>query len=308
MKYILSSIFLSLVLLSSCEKSITINLPEEPKKLVINSIVLQGGLIYAHLTRSLSNAESGKNADVSVAGAQAVLYKDGQVVDTLKDEGFGLYTSDVDAEAGHRYRLVVTHRDYPTLEAETDAPVPVAIKDWSVVHYARSSPNSGDQDILKMRFDDPGTANDHYIMQILNANESLYEDLDFYSWGDCLQITDPSFESPYSAEFPGEEVCFPSHSLFFKDALFNGKEKELSMYVSSYQLNPYWPWQGTDTTYAQVRMYHVTPEFYQFVKTFRASQNASDNPFAEPFNIVSTVKGGYGVFSILSVESFEVKE
>ena len=294
--------------MSGCEKNVTVNLPEGSKKLVLNSVVFSGETIHANLTRSLSNAESGKSIDASVTGAQMILYKDGQAVDTLSDEGYGLYMSETEAEAGHQYRMVVTHPAYPTIDAESEAPAVVPISSFSIVPNARSGQNSGDLDLLRVRFNDPAAAGDHYIMQIFGSSDYNKDGSDFYSWGDCITVSDPSFETPYGADLPGDEACYPSRSLFIKDAMFNGREKEASMYVSSYTMNPYWDWQGTDTTYPFVNLCHVTPQFYQFVKSFRGAQNASDNPFAEPFNVVSNVKGGYGVFSIVSVERVEVRK
>jgi hypothetical protein len=305
MRFIIPILFLSL-LLASCEKSVTINLPEQPKKLVLNAVVHEGDSIRGYLTRSLSNAESGKNINPSVQGAQALLYKDGVLVDTLSNTGFGEYESKIKAEAGHHYRLVISHPDYPTMDAETDAPAHVPIISWEAKIYGPANPKYGENDFLKIIFNDPSTTDDRYIFQIL-APYDEQDGFDFYTWGSCLEIKDPSVESPYTAEFPGEDVCYPSRSVFLKDALFNGKKKELSMYLPNSFTYSYLDPQTGDTLFSVVRLFHVTPEFYQFVKSYRGSQDASDNPFAEPFNVMWTVKGGYGVFTILSEERFELE-
>jgi hypothetical protein len=103
----------------------------------------------------------------------------------------------------------------------------------------------------------------------------------------------------------------PSRSLLLRDQQFDGQEKELRIYGSSYTLQPYVYGNGgsvPDTAYPLVRMYHVTEDFYRFVKSFRSAMDASGNPFAEPFNVVSNVSGGYGVFAIVSEEGFELRD
>lgn len=308
MKSLIPFLLLGLVLTSGCEKSITINLPEQPKKLVVNAVVLRGEPVHLILTRSLSNAESGKSVDASVAGASVLLYRDGVLVDTLEPYSPGAYYSTIEAEHGHRYRLVISHASYASVEAETAAPDAVPILGLDRTRSARNNPNYGTQDLLRVRFKDPAASGDHYILQILPGYWQMNEPLDFYGWDNCIGVSDPSFESPYGNELPGEESCLPSRSLLLRDIHFNGQEKELRMYASSSSLEPGVQWQSTDTSYASVRMYHVTPEFYNFVKSYRSAQDASGNPFAEPFNVTTNVKGGYGVFAIVSEEMFEVRD
>ncbi len=310
MKSLIPVLFIALMLASGCEKSITINLPEQPRKLVLNAVMLRGETIHASLTRTLSNAESGKGVNVSVAGAQVLLYRDGQLADTLKMTSPGEYQSQTAAVPGHRYKLVVSHPSYAAIEAETDSPEAVPILEWQHTPLVRSNPDKGDQDLLRIRFRDPAASGDYYIIQVLDANSSISGNgppLDFYSWDYCISPSDPSLESPYTSEFPGEDACLPSRSMFLRDILFNGQEKDLRLYVPSNMLIPYYIMPGSDTAYATLRLYHVTPDFYRFVKSYRSADDVSGNPFAEPFNVASNVRGGYGVFAILSEDKFEVR-
>ncbi len=184
------------VVLASCEKTIPVNIPSPPAKLVLNAVVMRGDSIRAQLTRSFSNAESGNNINPTVIGATVVLYRDGVIADTLEPMGDGMYQSGTLAEAGHRYKLSVTHPAYPAIEAESAAPDAVPIQSWDITQNARTNPDNGDQDLLRIRFRDPAGAGDHYILQVLGGYYAMIEELDFYDWGDCMNITDPSFESP----------------------------------------------------------------------------------------------------------------
>jgi hypothetical protein len=308
MKKLIPFLLAATILAGGCEKSIKINLPDQARKIVVNSVMRLGEPIHASLTRTLSNAESSKGNFFQVTGAQILLYRDGQEVGRLDSVDVGVYASPVPAEPGHRYKLVISHPQYATTEAEADAPEPVPIISVRRDAMVRDNPDKGTEDLLNIRFRDPAAAGDHYILQVIGSGERDNLPLDFYSWRSCINATDPSIESPYASSLPGDEECFPSLALFVRDVQFNGQEKELRMYGSSYNLQPNPGWEpGMDSSYAAVRMYHVTPEFYRFVKSYRGAEDASGNPFAEPFNVSTNVKNGYGVFAILAEEEVELR-
>lgn len=48
---------------------------------------------------------------------------------------------------------------------------------------------------------------------------------------------------------------------------------------------------------AEVTLYTISKEYYNFINTVRSAQSSNGNPFAPPGVIESTVKGGLGVFT-----------
>lgn len=54
-----------------------------------------------------------------------------------------------------------------------------------------------------------------------------------------------------------------------------------------------------DTAYAM--LYHITPEYYQFLNTSNGATSALGNPFAASGEIVSNISGGIGVFTALTL-------
>lgn len=54
-----------------------------------------------------------------------------------------------------------------------------------------------------------------------------------------------------------------------------------------------------DTVYAT--LYHITPEYYQFLNTSNGASSALGNPFAASGEIVSNISGGIGVFTALTI-------
>lgn len=51
-----------------------------------------------------------------------------------------------------------------------------------------------------------------------------------------------------------------------------------------------------------ITLYHISPEYYDFLSSMSDAQNANGNPFAQPAPLKSTVEGGVGVFTTLSYD------
>jgi hypothetical protein len=51
-----------------------------------------------------------------------------------------------------------------------------------------------------------------------------------------------------------------------------------------------------------ITLYHISPEYHQFLQSENDAQNANGNPFAQPAPLKSTVTGGVGVFATLSYD------
>jgi hypothetical protein len=48
-----------------------------------------------------------------------------------------------------------------------------------------------------------------------------------------------------------------------------------------------------------VSLYHLEKPYYDFFNSVEAARDANGNPFAQPASVISTVQGGYGVFTNL---------
>ncbi|WP_410963591.1 DUF4249 family protein, partial [Salmonella sp. SAL4455] len=51
---------------------------------------------------------------------------------------------------------------------------------------------------------------------------------------------------------------------------------------------------------AYVNVLRITEDYFKFVKSYSVYYNSSDNPFAEPSNVYTNVKNGYGIFALLT--------
>ena len=109
-------------------------------------------------------------------------------------------------------------------------------------------------------FNDPATPDDSYRLQ--------------------LHKGDPAKNSFYSK---------PEIDMTVQDRLLNGQRFVLG---TSYRFHE------NDTVTAT--LYHIDEAFYRYRRSLNDARNANGNPFAQPSAIYSTVKGGLGVFTVLS--------
>lgn len=47
--------------------------------------------------------------------------------------------------------------------------------------------------------------------------------------------------------------------------------------------------------------------YFRYLKSYEYLQYNDDNPFAEPANVYSNVKNGYGVFALVHAATYEVR-
>jgi hypothetical protein len=75
---------------------------------------------------------------------------------------------------------------------------------------------------------------------------------------------------------------------FFQDYLFNGQTFGLSTGRKFHK---------GDT--CDITLYHIDNDYFTFLNTSRDADNANGNPFASPAAIISNIKGGVGIFTVL---------
>jgi hypothetical protein len=293
----------------SCEKTIKVELPGEPSRLVMTAIVQIGTPIRLDLSRTRNLKETSAHAATRVDGATVVLYVDGKAADTLKGpsaDQVTSYTSFINAVPGKTYRLTVHAAGYDDIEATAAAPAVVPIRDVELKPNVQVGKEGNSLDALTISFKDPAAENDHYIVLLASAYESITE-TDFYSWRNCVFTTDPSVDNANASDDPfGDGACISSNNILVQDELFNGTEKKLTVYVYATTLDPQQDWQG-GMIYAHAYLLHVSEDFYKYLRSYRQVLNSSGNPFAEPSNVVSNVKGGYGIFAIINGDIAQVE-
>lgn len=283
-------------MLTSCEKEVYIKTPPFEPKVVLNSSSRINDTINVTVARTLSVQEMQYSTEARLADATVKLYVDDVYKETLEfDMSTVTYRSHTIAEAGKKYKLMVDAQGYKEVTAEVVAPLLIPISSISHIANARIDQDGNPQDELKITFTDPAADGDCYIVKVIPAGDSISQ---YYSRrnGFCVNTTDPGTET-VANDNVDINTCLFNDDIFIRDILFNGKQKDLILYMSPHDIAP-GVTDFSDSTYAYVELVHVPETFFKYEKSYRVAKQTNDNPFAEPVNVYSNVKNGYGIFTI----------
>ena len=91
------------------------------------------------------------------------------------------------------------------------------------------------------------------------------------------------------------ETCI-NDEFFLRDKNFNGKTKEIVLFILHADLEPFLIPTTTRTVKSIVELHSITADQYKYRKSLGAYRDAEDNPFAEPVLLYGNIKNGYGIF------------
>jgi hypothetical protein len=291
MKYLLV-ITSAFFILLSCERETHIDIPPQVSKLVTESKQGQNFFPQARISHTRGVTDPlppvGSADPYIVKTAIALLYENDVLKDTLKyNPGSQKYKAAIiRIQAGKTYKLLLSAPNFPGAEAISFTPLLVPINNLAFTHNARFDADGNPQDELKIIFTDNGSTEDYYLLHILDANgDYLY----------CVNTNDKDVEKlVYDDPFYPDQ-CLLSDRLLLSDMNFNGTNKTLLFYAESGSLDPQTTPGGLRR--ATVELLHINKDYYKYIKSLNSYENASGNPFAEPVNLYSNVKNGYGLFT-----------
>ena len=254
--------------------------------------------LYVKSTAAIKDRKYAPVLDIT--NATAILYRDGVPTDTMKNSGGFGYTCATIMEAGKKYTIKVSAPNLPPVEASCVAPVNVPIIKMERTPNARRNADGGYEDAIVLTFDDPATPGDCYIIEVLPPQDTTgYSQYRF-----CVFAPDASVETP-GGDIADAETCLDNDGIFLRDALFNGKRKELKIYVNSGNISS--QYFGIDTLYSSVKLIHVPEAYLRYKQTRKIANNSDGNPFAEPANVFTNVNEGYGIFSVISTSDAVIR-
>lgn len=308
-----------LLLLAACEKEVSLDIPAQQPLLTLHSLCTTGDTIRIAVGRSRAITETRTDAQKSIGDAIVIVTEDSSPADTaIFDAARQRYISHTVARPGRQYRILVKRADFPDATAEATAPAVVPIAALEYRPLARPSSDGGMQDEIRVRWSDPASAGDIYMLDILGYRPDYSQPFDtttgptvfiYGSLDACVQVTDAEVESVDGVD-PGSlgvgAGCAALDYLFVRDAAFNGGEKEVRFFIPSGQLPIGGMGGPADTGAITLRLKNVTPEGLRYLQSRATFYNTDGNPFAEPVNVTSTVQGGYGFFAIEGVDEREV--
>lgn len=304
MKLNIIAITAGALLLASCEKEIIVDVPPHEPKLAINSVTYTGDTISVMLGKSIDVLKHKYGTNLGVPDAVVQLQAGDKATVTMKyDNTSGAYISDMVAEPGLVYSVKAVAPGFSEVSAISRAPRAVKIQSLQRIKDVRLDMDGNTQDELRLTFDDPAGEKNYYIITI--SASFMVNNYEETAYSGCVNTPDPSVETLYD-ESIDQNTCIESNGIFLRDELFDGKRKELRLFVRSTDLQAQ-EVPGLGMVYPTIEIQHVTEEYFRYIKSSRYASINSGNPFAEPSNVYTNIKGGFGIFSIAHSEVMEIK-
>jgi hypothetical protein len=292
------------ILATACEKTVKVDIPTKPPKLVVNGLLEKGETILMHIGKSRGvlepdNYTTSLIEQYTVKNAVVVLFENGVSIDTLayRASDYTYYSprSRV-ARDGATYKIKATAPGFTmTAEAESQVPSQSVIAGVTWNRRVRNDSEGYPLDDITIRLNDPASEKNFYLVQVHGA--SPYTQYGYF----CVSSTDKDLEPTAETDPLDPDNCYNAYRMLMKDQNFNGGLKQLKLSVSSSILDSQFNPSTGNMNNGYVKVYRITEDQFRFFKSMDAYDSGSENPFAEPTNVFTNVKNGYGIFSISTV-------
>jgi len=286
--YIKLSILSTVLLLTACsgdffDQTIDVKVPEHTPQLAITSQLVAGdSTAWVYVTQSQGILVNGEAAPIEDATVE--LYKDGQLLEILPFFDSRFYAKELASPLSAdpaEYQLKISAPGFDPVEAVQEMPVTVPIVSATYDPEGALDADGERVDEVSVEINDPAGVENFYQLSIVIENENWNNDV-------YLRKLDPLSEGL-------------GDNQYLKDDSFDGKK-----YTWRVGFYPQYFQPGT-TSKIRIELYSVSSDQYFYERSVSLSEDANDNPFAEPVIIHGNVVGGQGVFS-LSAKSEAVIE
>ncbi|MFQ5568133.1 MAG: DUF4249 domain-containing protein [Rhodothermales bacterium] len=274
----------AVVLLSACETTVEVDLPRHPPKIAVNSFFRPGYVWEVHLGEARSVVD-GQSAIQSIDNARVEIIEDGRVLTTLPHVGEGLYrAASLRPETGKTYTLRASAPGYDRVDATDAVPGPISV----TFTHERESRSAGSGNLkVTIRIADPPDQPNYYRLDAYRRIQDPRTGEPNFS-GVRFRTDDPAITAENEDFFDiNEENRFGN--VYFTDALLTDGLHEINLDIEESFLRD----EGT----LFVNLYGISKAYYDYALSYELHQEARDNPFAEPVQVFTNVKNGFGIFA-----------
>lgn len=288
--YILCMFFISMVL-SSCEKSVNIKLPFDGHKMVLNSIITNDSLVYAHITRNEPN-ESNVNFFYELENCKVDLYENDVFKETLALKminGKKYYVSDHKAKSANKYTIkaALTNeslvKDLPNVEGSDVIPVKPSFEPLEFWQSA-STQNNQNRHKLTLKLKDPGGIKNYYRLRVFSANYNNSTRRYTINKNNEQYFTIDNFKDQNSIFGAFDEDGYGVN--YFTDETFDGQEITLTLTLNRLYNN-----QG----FIAPELVSMSRSAYLYFDSKKKQSDNEDNPFTEAVVVYNNIQNGYGI-------------
>lgn len=275
----------------SCEKEIELNAEEQQPRIVVNCTFNETDTVKVELSESRSLLES--PILPLIEDADLRLYRqDGTEIGAFTYSP-SIYTNTHyslaadELEPGNTYTIKANKSTFESVEASSYIPSKI------IINAIDTTTNIPQQNEMKftVNFSDNAAEKNYYI---LSSTVVVYtiEDMDdtlilFKSVG----MSTKEFIAANGNQEPDGTIY--GAQFVFTDELFNGEN-----FSFDYQQELNYPGEFEDVeSYCEVRIQNVSEDFYKYQRSLAVYQSTENSPFAEPVQVYTNVKNGFGLFA-----------
>ncbi|MBN1950779.1 MAG: DUF4249 domain-containing protein [Bacteroidales bacterium] len=284
MNILKSALFLAFLCLFSCEKEVTFREVEVPDRLVVNSLISPDSLISVHLSHTMSSKVA---ALLSIDGATIDLFENNIYLETLVVNQNGIYTSQTTRPSfGREYKLEINAQGYETTISSDITPYQkIEIKNLQIIKDAFINEDGNTLNEVRYTISDPEFEDNFYETRVIIA----------YHSDDETSYVIPYMTSKDPAILQEADIYYYPESILLEDNLFNGEEKEISLYYREGICY------GCVEPTIIVELRSISSNFYKYKKSLirHLNNQSSDiwDGMANPVQLFTNVENGYGIFA-----------
>jgi len=292
-------LFAVIITAISCEKIIPFTSDITESKLVVNSLFDNTQRWNIHVSKSLSVID---NAELTGVENASVIISDsiGNIIETLLHDSGGFYTGGIIPQTNNTYRIDVSANNFTSVYALETLPnnIPILSVDTSSIINI----NNEKELQFDINFSDPSEETNYYI---LGVDVGFWE---FYDLGagfldsSFIEMTIPLYSNDQSSN--DNETNNKDGTILFEDLLFNGQNKNLSVY--SYIEDISWSASPITFDYIHVNLFNISEATYLYKRSYSIHQNTSGNPFAQAVQVYSNITNGFGIFGGAQIDTFSL--
>lgn len=293
MKYIKALVICIIILISSCEKTLDINLDYENPKLVLIGYFNPDEPFAIDLSESKLIIEEIKK-DI-VADALVEVYSNNKFIEKLiYDKNSGRYIGSQYPVTYQLYTVKISHPNYKNIKASCFIPKPVSF----IIVDSKSHENTTIEEV-RIRIKDPANERNYYRLIVEEE------------WNDYISKTKKYL---YPVLISSDNIIKGKGDLdadnymhanarniynIFTDGMINGKEYEFTF---SFHHQPY---KNMDVN-VYISLVSINKDYFDFLNSHEAQINSGLIPFSEPVKLFTNVEGGIGVLGGYSTTQLEL--
>ena len=292
-------LFAVIVTAMSCEKIIPFSSDITEPKLVVNSLFNNTQRWNIHVSKSLSVID---NAQLTGVENASVIISDsaGNIIETLLHDSGGFYAGGTIPQTNKTYRIDVSANNFTSVYALETLPKNIAI--LAVDTFSIINSDNEKELHFDIEFIDPSEETNYYILGV---------DVGFWEFKDSgTGFLDSSFKDTTITLYSNDQAINNNEgknidgTILFEDLLFNGQNKNLSVYSYIQYISP--SVLPITFDYINVNLFNVSQATYLYKKTYSIHQNTSGNPFAQAVQVYSNITNGFGIFGGAQIDTFSL--